>query len=427
MLSRRKQTRLWGEAVLGFGLLFLGLSIMKQVLAPLGGSNLFQGFFIRFSQQPILGVAAGMLATMIIQSSSATVGLTMALASAGLIDIQGAICLVLGENIGTTVTAQLASIGSGRAAKRAALAHTLFNVFGVAVMVVIMYTTSFYVRLVQSTSGDIMRQVANSHTLFNVLNAAAFIPLVGVLRTVAERVIPGGMMDLRIEPKFLERHLLATPLVALEQAKKEITRMAEIARQTVWTSTRAFFGGDRASFKQVHHLEDGIDNLQREITHYLVELAERNLTEVESEQLPVLLHTVNDIERIGDHAENIVELAERKRFGRVTLPADALDQLKVMAEDVDTMAGHVIAAFGGDDTDEAGRALKVEDRLNRLHIEMRQGYAMRLGKGDVGAMSGLIFFDMVMNLEKMGDHYTNIAQAVLGELQWDKGVKATKV
>ena len=426
MLSRRKQTRLWGEAVLGFGLLFLGLSIMKQVLAPLGGSSLFQGFFIRFSQQPILGVAAGMLATMLIQSSSATVGLTMALASAGLIDIQGAICLVLGENIGTTVTAQLASIGSGRAAKRAALAHTMFNVFGVAIMVIIMYTTPLYVRLVRATSGDIMRQVANSHTLFNVLNAAAFIPLVGVLARVAERVIPGGIMDLRIEPKFLERHLLATPLVALEQAKKEIARMAEIARQTVWTSARAFFDGDRASFKKVHHLEDGIDNLQREITHYLVELAERNLTEVESEQLPVLLHTVNDIERIGDHAENIAELAERRRFGRVKMPADAMDQLKVMAEDVDTMAEHVITAFAGDNTDEAGRALKVEDRLNRLHIEMRQDYAMRLGKGDVGAMSGLIFFDMVMNLEKMGDHYTNIAQAVLGELQWDKGIKATK-
>ncbi len=424
MLSRRKQTRLWGEALLGFGLLFLGLSIMKQVLAPLGGSGLFQGFFIRFSEQPILGVVAGMLATMIIQSSSATVGLTMALAAAGLIDIQGAICLVLGENIGTTVTAQIASIGSGRAAKRAALAHTMFNVLGVTVMVIIMYTSSVYVRLVQATSGDIMRQIANSHTLFNVLNAAAFMPLIGTLRRAVERIIPGGTMEMQFEAKFLERHLLATPLVAMEQAKKEIARMAEIARQTVGTSVHAFFDGDSESFRKVHHLEDGIDNLQQEITHYLVELAERNLTELESEQLPVLLHTVNDIERIGDHAENIAELAERRRFGRVDLPADAMDQLKAMAEDVDSMAEHVIAAFAGDDNDEAGRALKIEDRLNRLHVEMRQDYAMRLGKGDVGAMSGLIFFDMVMNLEKMGDHYTNIAQAVLGELQWDKGVKA---
>jgi len=424
MLSKRKQTRLWGEALLGFGLLFLGLSIMKQVLAPLGGSSLFQSFFIRFSEQPILGVAAGMLATVIIQSSSATVGLTMALASAGLIDIQGAICLVLGENIGTTVTAQIASIGSGRAAKRAALAHTMFNVLGVAVMVVIMYTTPLYVRLVRATSGDIMRQVANSHSIFNVLSAIVFLPLIGPLRRFVERIIPGGVMEMQLQTKFLERHLLATPLVALEQAKKEIARMAEVARRSVWMSTCAFFAGDRASFNKVRALEEGIDNLQREITHYVVELAERNLTEVESEQLPVLLHTVNDLERIGDHAENIVELAERRKFEHIKMPQDAMDQLKVMAEDVDSMAGHVVKAFAEDNTDEAHRALKIEDRLNRLHIEMRQGYAMRLGKRDVSAMSGLIFFDMVMNLEKMGDHYTNIAQAVLGELQWDKGVKA---
>jgi phosphate:Na+ symporter len=424
MLSRRKQTRLWGEAMLGFGLLFLGLSIMKQVLAPLGGSNLFQGFFIRFSEQPILGVLAGMLATMIIQSSSATVGLTMALAAAGLIDLQGAICLVLGENVGTTVTAQLASIGSGRAAKRAALAHTMFNLIGVTVMVFIMYTTPAYVNLVRATSGDIMRQVANSHTLFNVMNAIVFLPLIGLLRATVERIIPGAATEVMAEPKYLERHLLETPLVALEQAKKEIARMAEAARRTVCVSTRAFFDGDSASFREVHALEDGIDNLQREITHYLVELAERNLTEVESEQLPVLLHTVNDLERIGDHAENIVELAERRRLERVDLPQEALDQLRAMAGDVDSMAGHVIKAFAEDDTDEARRALKIEARLNRLHIELRQGYAMRLGKGDVGALSGLVFFDMVMNLEKMGDHYTNIAQAVLGELQWDKGIKA---
>lgn len=424
MLSRRKQTRLWGEAVLGFGLLFLGLSIMKQVLAPLGGSSLFQGFFIRFSEQPVLGVLAGMLATVIIQSSSATVGLTMALAAAGLINLQGAICLVLGENVGTTVTAQIAALGSSRAAKRAALAHTTFNLVGVAVMLLIMYTTPLYVRIVRATSGDIMRQVANSHTIFNVLNALAFIPLIGLLRRGVERVIPGGVAEVMMEPKYLEKHLLHTPLVALEQAKKEIARMAEAARQTVWVSTRAFFEGDRSSFKRVHLLEDGIDNLQREITHYLVELAERNLTETESEQLPVLLHTVNDLERIGDHAENIVELAERRRFQHIPLPGGALDQLRDMAGDVDSMAGHVIEAFAGDNTDQARMALKIEDRLNRLHIEMRQGYAMLLGKGSASALSALVFFDMVMNLEKMGDHYTNIAQAVLGELQWDKGIKA---
>jgi phosphate:Na+ symporter len=424
MLSKRKQTRLWGEAILGFGLLFLGLSIMKQVLTPLGGSEVFRSFFVRFSTQPVLGVLAGMVATLIIQSSSATVGLTMALAAAGLIDITGAICLVLGENIGTTITAQLASIGSNRIAKRAAFAHTMFNVLGVVALTIIMYSTTFYVRLVEATSSDIMRQVANSHTLFNVINAAVFLPLTGVLRRVVERIVPAGEADMPIEPQFLERHLLDTPLVALQQAKSEIVRMATISRRTVREATRTFFEGDNAGFKRIHALEEGIDNLQREITHYLVELARRSLTEVESEQLPVLLHTVNDIEKIGDHAENIVELAERRKFQRVTLPPDAAEELRVIAGEVDRMAGYTIEALSETDISKARRALEVEERVNKLHMEMRQGYARRLRKGEAGASSGLLFFDMVMNYEKMGDHYTNIAQAVLGHLQWDKGIKA---
>jgi len=234
---------------------------MKQVLTPLGGSEVFRSFFIRFSTQPILGVLAGMLATLLIQSSSATVGLTIALAAAGLIDIRGAICLVLGENIGTTITAQIASIGSNRIAKRAAFAHTMFNVIGVAGLTVVMYTTDFYVRLVESTSGDIMRQVANSHTLFNVINAVIFLPLVGVLRRVVERIIPAGEADMPIEPKFLEPHLLDTPLVALQQVKSEIVRMASISRQSVKEATLAFFEGDSAGFKRIHTLEEGIDNL----------------------------------------------------------------------------------------------------------------------------------------------------------------------
>lgn len=424
MLSKRRTTRGWGEAVLGFGLLFLGLSIMKDTLAPLGGSGLVRHFFIRFSEQPILGVLAGMLATMLIQSSSATVGLTMALAATGLIDLRGAICLVLGENIGTTITAQIASIGTNKAARRAAWAHTLFNCTGVAVMLGIMHTSDFYVDLVRSTSGDAMRQIANSHTLFNVLSAAVFIWFVTPLGNLVKRIVPGAVEAVRVEAQFLEKHLLDTPFVAMEQAKKEIVRMAGMAERAVTCASHAFFQGDTSYLKTVPMLEQGLDHLQREITHYLVEVAKRSLTAVESEQLPVLLHTINDIERIGDHAENIVELAERRRYEKVYIPPDAVDYLKAMSDQVVEMSGRVIRALEDDEHEEARAALKIEDDLNRMHIEMRQNYAMRLGRGEADAASGLIFFDLVMNYEKIGDHYTNIAQAVLGELQWDKGVKA---
>lgn len=424
MFSKRSRTRRWGEALLGFGLLFLGLSIMKDTLSPLGGSGMVRDFFIRFSEQPILGVFAGMLATMLIQSSSATVGLTMALAATGLIDIRGAICLVLGENIGTTITAQIASIGANKAARRAAWAHSMFNVSGVAAMLVIMYTTDFYVNLVRSTSNDVMRQVANSHTLFNVVSAGVFIGFTGPLAKLVRRIVPGEVEDLRVEPQYLEKHLLDTPFIAIEQARKEIVRMAGLAERAVRGSSRAFFRGEDSQFGTVPVLEEGLDHLQREITHYLVELARRSLTTVQSEQLPVLLHTINDIERIGDHAENILELAERRKYEKTRIPPDAIKHLEAMCDLVIEMSGHVVRALESDDHEEARKALKIEDKINRMHIEMRQDYAMRLGRGEADARSGLIFFDLVMNYEKMGDHYTNVAQAVLGELQWDKGVKA---
>ncbi len=424
MVSKRSRNKRWGEAVLGFGLLFLGLSIMKDTLAPLGGSAMVHHFFVRFSEQPVLGVLAGMLATMLIQSSSATVGLTMALAAAGLIDIRGAICLVLGENIGTTVTAQIASIGANKAARRAAWAHTVFNSAGVMIMLVIMYTTDFYVDLVRSTSDDVMRQVANSHTLFNVLNAAVFIGFVGPIAALVKRIVPGEVEDLMVEPRYLEEHLLDTPFIAIEQVRKEIVRMAAIAERAVGDSSRAFFKGEDCYFKTVPVLEEGLDHLQREITHYLVELARRSLTTVQSEQLPVLLHTINDIERIGDHAENILELAERRKYEKACIPPDAVEYLEAMYAQVAEMAGRAVRALENDDHEEARMALKIEDKINRMHLEMRQDYAMRLGKGEADARSGLIYFDLVMNYEKIGDHYTNVAQAVLGELQWDKGVKA---
>jgi phosphate:Na+ symporter len=424
MLSKRPRTKRWGEAILGFGLLFLGLSIMKDTLSPLGESSMVRDFFVRFSEQPILGVLAGMLATMLIQSSSATVGLTMALAATGLIDIRGAICLVLGENIGTTVTAQIASIGTNKAARRAAWAHTMFNSAGVIAMLIMMYTTDFYVNLVRSTSNDVMRQVANSHTFFNVVNAAVFIGFVGPIARLVRRIVPGDVDDLRVEPQYLERHLLNTPFVAMEQARKEIVRMAHIAEQAVSGASRAFFKGDTSYFKTVPMLEEGLDHLQREITHYLVELARRSLTTVQSEQLPVLLHTINDIERVGDHAENILELAERRKYEKVEIPSDAMEYLEAMCAEVMEMSRRAAKALENNDHEEARIALKIEDKINRMYIEMRQNYAMRLGKGEADVRSGLIFFDLVMNYEKIGDHYTNVAQAVLGELQWDKGVKA---
>ncbi len=425
MLARLRQQRLWGEAIVGFGLLFVGLTLMKETLGSLGASYMMRSFFVNFSREPILGVLAGAIVTGIIQSSSATVGLTMALASAGLVDLRGAISLVLGENIGTTVTAQIAAIGSSRTARQAAWSHTLFNVLGVAYMLVILYSGNWYERLVELSSDDVMRQVANSHTFFNVINAALFLPMLPVLKAIVERIVPRKEDEELLEPRYLEKHLLDTPLVAINQVRNEIVRMANLAREAVRVSTQGLIGNNGACLERTRELEDAIDNFQGAITHYLVELARRSLTEVESEQLPVLLHTINDLERVGDHAENIVELAERKMIHKISIGEDIVAQINLISNEVDIMACHMIAALAENNHDEAKQVLKIEERINKLYFEMKQGFGQKLAGGEAGVSSGVLFFDLIMNYERIGDHYTNIAQAVLGEFQWDKGLKAS--
>lgn len=424
MLARLRQQRLWGEAIVGFGLLFVGLTLMKETLGILGSSHAMKAFFVRFSTEPILGILAGAIVTGIVQSSSATVGLTMALAAAGLVDLRGAISLVLGENIGTTVTAQIAAIGSNRVARQAAWSHTLFNVLGVTYMTIILYAGNWYERLIELSSDDVMRQVANSHTFFNVVNAVLFLPLLPLLKRLVERIVPAKPGEVALEPRHLERHLLDTPLVAIAQVRNEIVRMANLAREAVRVSTRGLTGSNSSCLERARDLEDAIDNFQGAITHYLVELARRPLSEVESEQLPVLLHTINDLERVGDHAENIVELAERKQIQKIRIPEDLSEQISLIANEVDVMASYMIQALAKNDHDQAKHVLQLEDRLNKLYFEMKQGFGQRLAGGAAEVSAGVLFFDLIMNYERVGDHYTNIAQAVLGEFQWDKGLKA---
>jgi len=424
LLGKRRYLRFWGQALLGFGLLFYGLHIMKSITAPLTSNPGVISLFTRFSEQPILGVAVGALVTFIVQSSSATVGLTMALAAGGAIDFSGAVALVLGENIGTCITAALASIGTNTAAKRAAISHVVFNVVGVCYMLPLVYT-GVYPRFIEAmTPGvlsdrTVMRHIANAHTMFNVFNALLFLPLVGLLAKLVTRIVPGEAGVVEAGPKYLEKHLLNTPAVALDQARREIVRMAGLAREAVADAMGGFFNSNRKMLARVEQKETVIDGLQQDITEYLVELSERTLNREESEQLPVLIHTVNDIERIGDHAENLMELAERGLEEKLFSSEQARRDIKRMYDEVDSMALEAIDALKQNSVDEAKQSLRREERLNRFQLELRQGHIQRLSEGKCNILAGIIFLDMVNNLEKIGDHLTNIAQAVMGSLRWE--------
>lgn len=420
-VCKRDIYKYFGHFLLGFGILFFGLSMMTEATRPLINNEGVRGAFIRYSENPILGLLAGMLITFIVQSSSATVGLVLVLASSGLISLPAAIPLILGDNIGTTITALIASIGTRRSAKRAAISHLLFKIIGA---IIAMLLLRFYLRLVLYTSSDVARQVANAHTLFNVMNTLMFLPFVGLYAKFIKLIVPGEDQILETGPKYVDVGLLRVPSVAIAQAIKEIARMLEITRQMVRNAMSGIFQGNRDRLSEVEQQEEIVDNLQVVVTEYVVELSQRQLGVAESEMIPMLLHSVNDVERIGDHAENLVGLAERKLERRLGFTEEALESLRQLDFQLDHMIELTIQALQSDDHEAAETMLEQEKWLNEMFDKFQQDHMARLERGRCNVRSGLVFLDILNNFEKIGDHLTNIAEAVLGRYQ--KGIAYQK-
>ncbi len=422
IFGKKKKTRYWGEVLLGLGILFLGLTIMGDVMKSLKDSPVASEFFIKLSKNPFLGVFVGTLVTVLIQSSSASIGLVIALASNGLIDLQGAIYLVLGDNIGTTITAWLASIGTNFTSKRVAMAHSTFNIIG-AVYFVFLTSSGWYIDLIDYiTPGEInvntiSRHIANAHTMFNIMNAAVFFPLIPALEWFVKKIIP-GKEPIKIEPHFLEPHLLDNPEIALSQAKKEMHVMLKLAKDTVVKASDAFFTTDRKLLKDIPKMEDSIDNLQGEITSYLVDISKNTLTPEQSEQLPLLLHSVNDIEKIGDHAENIMRVTERVIDEKLQFSASGLSQIKSIYDDMIQMFDILLVSFENTDESSVKNLFKIESNLNTSYKLMGKEQIQHLQRGKNFVLSGIAFLDLINNMEKIGDHLTNIAEAVTNDFRY---------
>jgi phosphate:Na+ symporter len=425
LLGRTHKLRRWGQFLLGFGLLFTGLGFIKDAFGPLQDQGFLKNVLVHFGSIPILGILLGMAVTVILQSSSATIAMVQLLAFTGVIDFGTAIPIVLGENIGTTITAELSAIGANLNARRTARSHALLNIFGVCYMIVPVYL-GWYEKLIDwmmpgpITQGNIMLHIALAHTTFNVINCfVVFLPSIQLLERAAVALTPKRRGAVELEPKFLEKHLLDTPALAIQQAIKELIRMAGIARDALQASVRAFFQYDPSLEEQIRKHEAAVDMLQKEITQYLVEASERNLDPSDAETLPVLLHSVNDVERIGDHAENIIELAVRRHEQKLELTAQSLEELRGMADTVDQMAGDILLTLSVRDAEAARRVLASENRLNELQVTLKESHVARLQAQECHILSGLLYVSLVDNLEKIGDHLTNIAMAALRRLRWD--------
>lgn len=441
LFSKRSRYRFIGQTMLGFGLLFLGLTIMKQGAAPLKESEKIVTFFKFLSLKsgqpllgPFLGIIFGAVLTIMFQSSSATIGMTMALAAAGVIDFYIAVPLIFGENIGTTITALIASIGTNITAKRAAMAHTGFNVLGVVFMFLLfMFKIEgipVYLYFINKiTPGNVFagegmeRHIANAHTFFNIFNSLLFLPFLGLLALFTKKIIPGEE-EVHFKLKYIDDRFATNPALAIPQSEKEVGRMLEIAFETLEKSVEAFFNKKTTKFNDILKRERLLDHLQGDITHFLVKVsAGESLTDRQSEILPVLMHTINDIERIGDHCINITELVDELIEKKIKFSSRANDEMKEMFDILVRMFAGTQEALNNLDKNKAVNNLEFEDQLNKLLIAFRVSHMTRLNEGTCSAEAGFLFIDFIINLEKIGDHLTNINQAIMGEMQWSKSVK----
>lgn len=418
LFSRYRRHRYVGQAVLGFGLLFTGMGMMKDSMAPLRNVDAFAQWLLGFQDHTALGVVAGFVLTAVVQSSSAAIGILQALASQDLLPLAAALPMIYGENLGTTVTALISSLGASVAARRTALSHFLFNVVGTILFFAL---TPLFLPLITSLSPDPMRQIANAHTLFNLTNVLIQLPFLAILVMIVRRVISGQEAEMESGPKYLEERLLDSPSIAIGQAARESIRMMELAQEAISFSLEGFLRNADDCMEQVEKREVIVNRLEREITAYLVALTKRNLSERESDQVNLLLHNLNDIERVGDHAENIAELAEFRLERNLYFSPQAMEDLESMATLCKSILEDILEIMQTGKKEVARRVIASEERADELEKEFRHRHIARLGAGLCHPASGVVFLDIISNLERVADHGANIAWRYL-----DEGSPATR-
>jgi len=430
-----KKWQQWGEVLMGFGILFFGLSTMKAGLAPLRGEPAFIAFLTRFQAQNLheilLCIFVSTALTTAIQSSSATVGIIMALASQGLLSFEGSVALILGTNIGTTVTAQLAGIGSNINARQTAMAHTLFNVFGVIFIIFIfpyfvnavVYLTTHFLSighpdlLVGGEKPFISRHIANAHTFFNVIIGIIFLFILPYLVKVAIWLTPRGKeehLDEIYHIKYLDRRYLDTPEVALVQAKQEIIRMADEAQTMFDEVTRGLKIRNSKKLAKWKGREDMLDNLQKEIIDFLVKVMQQNIIVEESREITTLMRMTNNIERIGDEIEDIAEALERMIEDKLYFSEKAIQDFMTVSFEARKFLTLVFEGIKEENRQIMPDAVKLVNSVNQMTEEMRLSHHDRLVEGVCEIDRGMVFIDILNAFEKMGGSCYNVAQAIAG-------------
>lgn len=414
LFGRVERMRFVGQILMGFGILFLGLEIMKDAVSPLRELAYFRELLVSFGQNPLLGVLAGTGITVAVQSSSASIGLLQSLAAEGLIPIHSALPVLFGDNIGTTITAVLSAIGANLAARRAAAVHVIFNSIGTLLFLLALPLVT---PIVIATSDDVVRQIANAHTIFNISNTVIQLPIAGLIVWVVLRILPsksGDEPEIPDGPQHLDERLLDTPSVALGLAQKESLEMAGAARKVVSDSLDLLLQGNGGSFEPLFELEKQVNRLNHDISRYLSSIGQRTLSQDQRRMMREMHNIVADIERVGDHGENIAELGEYSREHGLNFSEQAITEVRKLAHTALEAFDLSLKAWTESDPTQAKRVFELEREVDKLEKAVREGHIDRLNRDECHPTSGVVFLDLASNLERVADHAANIAGLVPG-------------
>ena len=416
-----------GQTIFGFGLLFVGLNTMSELMKPLAQSPIFENLILQLSELPVLGVLIGTAMTVVVQSSSATIAVLQNLASqpgadgvSALLSLTTAIPILFGDNIGTTITSILACIGAKREAKRTALVHSIFNISGTLIFIWFVPTFAKVVEFISPKGPEvevISRQIANAHTLFNITNTIIWLPMIGVLAKVVTWIIRGSD-ETQYENRvvYLDNKILSNAALAMNLATKELSRMAEMSKEMMFSARTAFVENSKEAAAKVDEIEDIVDMLQAEIIRYLSSMISvESLTDRQSIRLAGLMHVTSDIERIGDHCQNISELATTKIEKNIEFSDESFKDIEDAFAKLTAMVETTIAALEANDISLAKKVEEYEDDIDDLEDNMRYSNIAKLNDGLSNPEATIMLIELVHNVERIADHCCNISEAVIAD------------
>lgn len=406
-----------GEVIFGFGGLFLGLELMGDGMKPLREVQAFTDLTVEMSTNPVLGVVAGTLFTVLVQSSSATIGILQQLYAENLVSLDAALPILFGDNIGTTITAVLASLGASIVARRAAAVHVLFNLVGTAIFLLILPLFESYVVWIASALDlETKMQIAFAHGSFNVANTIIQFPLIGLWAYIVTKIIPGDEMSIEYKPKHLDENFIEqSPSIAIGQAKEEILRMGNMSVQGLELTYKFLKERSKRDAELTLQIEEALNNLDGKITDYLVKISSQSLSPQDSTRHNMLMNTVRDIERIGDHFENIIELIQYQDAHKLHLTEDAIQDVSEMFELTINTVAKAMKALDENSAELAREVAEQENIIDKMERQFRKNHITRLNEGQCTGQAGVMFVDILSNLERIGDHSVNIAEAILGK------------